>query len=143
QTVGRFSIDRKDKSILQDINPSNNSFQFSLAVDFSDYPDQKSVVNKTSFAITPGFEIVNIQPIPNNNQPKLLDANDWNIVANKGYSHLVTVRSLDPMFQPDFSLTFTNTLPIWVESSNIDDDSNILQSLNQTFGLKYLFAGVQ
>jgi hypothetical protein len=143
QTEGRFVIDRKDKSILKDINPVNNSFQFSLAVDFADYPDQKSVLDKTSFEITPGFEIVNIQAIPKNNQPKLLDGNDWNSVANKGYSHLITVRSQDQMFPSDFSLTFTNALPSWVESSNIDDDSDILQLLDKTFGLKYLFAGIQ
>ncbi len=142
-TKGRFAVNRKDKSIIDHIKLKEPEFQFTLAVDFSNYPDHKTLLNKASYKITPGFEIVNVQKIPENNQPLLVDANDWNTISNKGYSHIVTVRTVEPNFPSDFSLAFINSLPTWIESSNIDDDSNIVEALDKTFGLKYLFAGVQ
>lgn len=140
--MGRFAINRKDKSILESIHTPDGNFQFTLAVNYSDYPDAQTVLNKTSYKITPGFEIVNIQAIPENNQPQLLDANEWNSVSKKGYSHIITVRSVERNFPSDFSISFTNALPNWVELSSVDDDTNIRENIDKTFGLKYLLAGI-
>ncbi|MBP3942855.1 hypothetical protein J5U18_04635 [Sphingobacteriaceae bacterium WQ 2009] len=143
KSIGRFNVNRKDKTILENINAKDSNFQFTIAVDFSNYPDKKTITNKGSYKITPGFEILNIQAIPENNQPELLDKNDWNSISNRNYSHIITIRSVDANFPSDFALSFTNALPAWIGSSNLDDDSNIRLSLDKTFGLKYLFAGIK
>jgi len=66
---GRVSFNRRNNTVIDEILPKNGVFQFAFAVDFSGYPDQKSVLDKSSYKITPGFELIKIEPIPPNNQP--------------------------------------------------------------------------
>ena len=135
---GRVSFNREKNTIIDNIKPQNGIFQFSVAVDFTDNPDQKTVLNKGSYKVTPGFEIVSIQPIPEENQPALIHHNDWNKVSESGYTHVITIKTTEPNFPSDFKLSFINSMPNWIESSNIDDDADIKNNLDKTFGFKFL-----
>ncbi len=139
---GRVSFNRRNNTVIDEILPKNGVFQFAFAVDFSGYPDQKSVLDKSSYKITPGFELIKIEPIPPNNQPTVIHHNDWNKIAKSNFTHVVTVRTTDPNFSSEFSLSFINSLPKWIESSSLDDDADIKNNLEKTFGLKFLIQGI-
>lgn len=140
---GRFSFDRKDQRNIKNINLIDGEFQFSIAVDFKDYPDQNTLLNKSSYTLTPGFQITDIKSIPNNNQPLLINKNDWNKISSKGYSHILIVNTKDVNFPSNFNIEFTNSFPSWVSQSSTDDDTDIIKTMDKTFGLKYLFEGIQ
>lgn len=141
--IGRASFNRENNKIIDAIKSKDGKFQFAVATDLSEYPDKKTVLNKDSYKITPGFELVAIEPIPENNQPTLVQHNDWNKIANAGYTHVITINTNDSNFASDFSLSYINGLPKWVESTSTDDDSDIKNNLDKTFGLKYLIKGIQ
>lgn len=141
--VGRVSFNRENNKTIDAIKLNDGSFQFAIAVDFADYPDKKTVLNLGSYKITPGFELVSIESIPENNQPAIVQHNDWNKIAKAAYTHVITIKATEPNFPSDFSLSFINSLPKWVESSSTDDDSDILNNLDKTFGFRYLIQGIQ
>lgn len=141
--LGKSRFHRRDKATLENVELSNNIFQFSFAADLSDYPDEISLLDKKLYKITPSFELVSIEPIPENNQPTLVKASDWTKIGNKGYSHVFTVKTEINNFPSDFHLAFVSKIPSWVSRHSTDDDTDILKNLDKTFGLKYLVAGVQ
>ncbi len=140
---GRVSFNRDNNTIIDGIKFKDGKFQFAIAVDFKNYPDQTTVLNKNSYKITPGFEIVTIDPIPENNQPAIIQHNDWNKISKSAFTHLITIKTNDSKFPSDFNLSFINSLPNWVESASTDDDSDIKNNMDKTFGFKFLIKGIQ
>ncbi|WDF67684.1 hypothetical protein PQ465_15390 [Sphingobacterium oryzagri] len=141
--LGRSRSHRQDKMTLEQVELVNNVFQFSFVANLSDYPDPDTFLDKGAYEITPGFELVSVRPIPEKNQPALVKGNDWTKISDKGYSHIFTVKTVMKNFPNDFHLAFVNKLPAWVSQYSTDDDSNMQNNKDKTFGLKYLVAGVQ
>ncbi|MBE8712685.1 hypothetical protein [Sphingobacterium hungaricum] len=141
--IGKNRLNKSDNTILEKVVMKNGVFQFAIAVDLSDYPDKTSILNKMAYKISPGFEIVEIKLVPENNQPQIVNPNEWNKISTSGYSHLLIVKNTEKNFSSKFNLSFVNNLPDWVNQSHTDDDTDILNTLDKTFGLKYLITGVK
>ena len=140
---GRISFNKQNNKIIDEIKLVDGKFQFAIAVDFKEYPDQKAFLNKESYKISPDFEIVRVDPIPQNNQPAIVNHNDWNKISNSEYTHIVTVRNIKQNFPSEFSIDFINSVPKWIDASSTEDDSDIKNNLDRTFGLKFLIQGIQ
>lgn len=140
---GRASFNRDNNRVVDAIQMKDGVFQFAIAVDFSGFPDKKTVLNKGSYQVTPGFELVKIEAIPTHNQPAVVKHNDWNKIAKSGYTHVITIKTSDVNFPSEFSLSFMNSLPSWVTAASTEDDTDIKNNMDKTFGLKFLVQGIQ
>lgn len=140
--VGRSVYRSKDPNALKDIEFVDGKFQFSFAVDLSAYPDSKAMGDLQNYAISPGAKLVAAQEIPDNNQPTLMEQNDWQKYKNNGFTHVFTVMVDQKLFPEELKIQYRSLTPAWVASSSNTDDSLIQQTNQQTFGLQNLLKGV-
>lgn len=129
--VGDFRFDRRNKNKLVGVKTDRNGqgFQFTFATDYSALPFSDSYLtsidNYTCSNLN--FSIKTIAEIDNE---KLygLEFTPTHLIA------VGTARS--PLCQLDISLQ--NSVPNWIEETNIDNDSNIVEDTSHTFGFKFL-----
>jgi hypothetical protein len=146
---GRFKPDKgfsgngaikgiKDVSI-NDRNSSN--FIFAVAVDMSSILVEDSyILDKRNYSIkNANYKIKGIYPFTEKN----IKPNSVNMLAkaNAKPTHYIVFESTTPNFT---NLTFTlkKQIPKWVYETNTNDDSNLNQNSNKTFGIKYLIEGI-
>lgn len=132
---GQFIFDSKDKNKLLKIKKnSNGEFQFTFATDFSSLPFSKSYITSTSN-----------YSINNNNNYTITNTFDKTDEILSGLkfapTHLITVQTnKNPYGQIEVSLI--NKVPSWIESTNSNDESDIRNDTEHTFGFEYLTNGI-
>jgi hypothetical protein len=127
---GSFRFDHSDKNKLTEVAKDRNrqDFQFSIAVDYSSLPFPDDYYkNPENYTVSLSeYKIVDIQ-------------NSSGTMPEVQFtpSHLIIVRtSSNPFGNLEVSLDYKT--PIWVEETNIDDDSTITGDTTHTFSFKYL-----
>ncbi len=130
---GSFRFDYSNKNILTDIEKDrNDSFQFSIAVDYLSLPFPNSYYeNKENYVINLSeYNIVEIQR-PSESIPEVPFTP----------SHLITVgTNSNPFGNLEVSLIYKT--PSWIEATTINDDSTIVGDTTHTFGFKYLIDAI-
>ena len=146
---GRYKPDRKDKNngaILGVENVSVNSrnsssFIFSVALDLSNVPIEDSYISdRSNYSIKEGdYKIKAIYKYDKKN----IGPSSINMItkANVLPTHYIVFESTKPNFT-NLTFTLNKQIPQWVYTTSTNDDSNVLQSPNRTFGLKYLIEGI-
>jgi hypothetical protein len=146
---GRFKPDRgfSDNGAIKgiedvSINDRNSSnFIFAVAVDMNSIPVEDSyILDKRNYSIkNANYKIKGIYLFTEKN----IKTNSVNMLAkaNAKPTHYIVFESTTPNFT---NLTFTlkKQIPQWVYETNTNDDSNVSQNSNNTFGIKYLIEGI-
>ena len=100
--------------------------------------DKSYLLSKNNYK-SDGFEIVSVEKLDQN---KLLP-NEWKRLESTPVTHIITVATSDQTLLRDMELELLNSIPEWVEQSSSNDDRQITNELNKTFGLSYLVQGVR
>ncbi|TDE04277.1 hypothetical protein [Flavobacterium sandaracinum] len=146
---GRFKPDKDfsgDGSIkgIEDVkinDRNSSSLIFTVAVDMSSIPVEYSYIEDyRNYSIkNANYKIKGIHPFTEKN----IQPNSLNMLAKASANptHYIVFESTAPNFT---NLTFTlkKQIPSWVYETNTNDDSNLTQNSNKTFGIKYLIEGI-
>jgi hypothetical protein len=126
-----------NKLVLNDADVNNKrEFAFSLAFDFSKVPyNDEYFRNKDVYTIDNGYEVLGIT-----------SSTDIKPIAKVGldlnkFKHVVTFLKTGPPWGT-MEVVVKNIIPNWIEDTNTDDDSIIIDNISQTFGFKYLIDGI-
>ena len=142
--IGTFKIAKEDRgkstiNSIQDITFSKGKFQFALALDLSQILVDKSYLLSSNNYKAEGYEIVSVEPVDQNN----LLPNEWKRLESSPATHIITVATSDKTLLRDMELELLNSIPEWVEQSSSNDDRQLTNELNKTFGLSYLVQGIR
>jgi hypothetical protein len=126
--IGNFKFS-KGKLILNKIEPLNKTLQFSVKLDFNNYPyDESFLCDKGNYYTNNGFEISSV-------------VKD----TTQGFTHLVTMKTqnYDPKVK-QVKFGFAYACPKWITDTHTDEDGEPMDSTqqHQTFGLKHLLNGI-
>lgn len=132
--LGQFKFNRGNRSSIKDAQTDrNNVFQFSIAADLSSVPLSASeLMNIDNYEVSSNFELVDIKP---HKSDMLLGISEFKP------SHVITMRSENP--QGVLNIKLLNNRPGWINSTHTDDDTNVANQPNQTWGLQYLISGIE
>jgi hypothetical protein len=126
-----------DKLVLNDADVnSKREFAFSLAFDFSKSPyNDEYFRNMDVYANDKGYMVTEIS-----------SSSDMQPVAQVGldikkFKHVVTFSKKGPPWGT-MEVIVKNIIPKWIEDTNTDDDSIIIDNTSQTFGFEYLIDGI-
>jgi hypothetical protein len=126
-----------DKLVLNDADVnSKREFAFSLAFNFSKVPyNDEYFRNNDVYANDKGYAVTEI-----------ISSKDLKPVAKVGldtekFKHVVTFSKTGPPWGT-MQVLVKNIVPNWIEDTNTDDDSIIIDNTSQTFGFKYLIDGI-
>lgn len=132
-SIGTFKFDYGvDNSLLNAKSDEYGKvFQFSIAVDYSSLPYAESyLTSPDNYSVNNYYKIVSI---------KRPDKKIHSVSFTP--THLITLQTnKNPRGQLVVSLR--NTIPTWIETSDIDSDANIITDTLHTYGLKYLTDGI-
>lgn len=121
---------------LEDVDFRKGKFQFSVAVDLSRVPVDKSyLLNKDNYKVN-GFDIKSIEEIR-----KVSLQNRDKRMAGKS-THIITLQTDKRESITGITIKLPHKMPKWVKTSNTNYDKNILNYLDKTFGIEYLIKGV-
>jgi hypothetical protein len=133
--VGDFKFDKRDKNKLVNIKADRHGqgFQFTVAVDYSEFPFSESYLTSSS-----NYSC-------NNSNYSIRDVSIIGKIKLYGLdfepTHLITVGTeRSPHCQLEISLQ--NNIPNWIETTNIDDESSIIGDITHTYGFKFLTNGI-
>ena len=135
QSIGNFRFDKNDKNKLTNVESDRRGrgFQFVIASDFSGLPFSDSYLTtiENYSCSNNNFSITKVSTIG--------DTKLWGLDFNP--THLIYVATnKNPVCQLDVSLL--NTVPDWIESTNINDEENIFGDTLHTFGFKFLMNAI-
>jgi hypothetical protein len=126
-----------DKLALNDVDVNNKrEFAFSLAFDFSKVPYNEGYFkNNDVYENNQGYTVTEVSA-----------SADLKPVAKVGldtekFKHVVTFSKTGPPWGI-MEVVIKNRIPNWIEKTNTDDDSIIIDNTTQTFGFKYLIDGI-
>lgn len=146
ENKGKFRRDRDSEDgicSIKDIKPDRNSgkIQFALAVNLKNVlADKDYLLDKNNYRIESedGVKIINIREInqneiTQNNTETLSKASHFIIIGMDKFTHKQTIH-----------VKLLNKMPMWIENSSCDDDTNGSSSYfsTTTFGLKYMMKGI-
>ncbi|MBP4141975.1 hypothetical protein J3S90_09185 [Flavobacterium sp. P4023] len=146
---GRFKPDRdfSDNGAIKGIEDvsitdrNSSNLIFSVAVDMSSIPVEESYIrDKDNYSIkNANYKIKGIYPFTE----KGIKPNSVNMLAkaNAKPTHYIVFESTTPNFT-NLNFTLKKQIPSWVYETNSNDDSNLSQNSNKTFGIKYLIEGI-
>lgn len=143
--VGSSRVDRestKDNIVLNQVKMNNGVFQFTIAVDFSEVPDQKTVINPTNYNVIGDFKIKTITPRTDGFINDNFSSGVANKVKQSKATHFITVESTQSNFDKKLAIQLTNKKPNWVINSSTENDSNISSNALTTFGFNYFVDGI-
>ena len=128
---------------IKDVSPDENSgdLRLALAVDLSGmFIDDHYLTDPSHYKVSSDDHIVirEIKKISSRD----VKPNERRYLGSA--THLFILEMKQVSHDQDVSIQLDNRLPGWVESSSIDDDTNLTKSnfSNTTFGLKYLLQGI-
>lgn len=134
-TIGSFRTERNSKNVLSDVKKNRNTkeFQFSIAVDFSDIPLSESyLISRKNYDISnTDYDIVSLEKA---NGIKLFN-------LNIKPTHIITLRTNKSPYG-DLELSLLNSLPNWIDETNINNEDDIVGDERHTFGFKFLVNGI-
>ncbi len=135
--IGRFKMHGSQGNYtLEDVDFRNGKFQFSVAVDLSCIPVDKSyLLDKDNYKIK-GFDIKSIEEMS-----KVSLQNRDKRMAGKA-THIITLQTDKRESITNITIRLPHKMPKWVKKSNTNYDKNILNYLDKTFGIEYLVKGV-
>lgn len=143
--IGNFKISRKstkDDIILDDIKLENGVFKFTIAVDFSELPDQKIVLNSSNYNVIGDFKIASIQKRTDDFINTNFSSGAINKVKQSKATHFIIIESTQPNFDKKLAVQLTNKKPSWISNSSTENDINISNSSLTTFGFNYFVDGI-
>ena len=133
---GNFKFNSGNKNILENVESDSHTkeFKFSVAVDYSSLPFSDSYLHATTnYEIDHNFKILSI---------KNYDPDKKKIFGLKlEPTHIITIQTNNSPFG-DLHISLKNTIPNWIDQTNMDNDSNITGNTSQTIGFKYLTKGI-
>ena len=146
---GKFQPDKdenKSGSITSiksvSINERNSSkFAFTVAIDMSAIPVEESyILDKNNYTVKDAnYQIESITPFTKKGvRPSSLL---MLTKINAKPTHLIVFQSTTPNFTT-LHFLLKKQIPKWVYETSTNDDSDIYQSENKTFGIKYLIEGI-
>lgn len=144
---GRFKPQRNRNSGnyihgIEDIKLNNRSgqpFAFAVAVDMKNVPVENDyLLNPYNYVLSNQNFIV--KEIVKVDQEKI-NPSDWVKISNENPTHIIVLEATGTAFN-NITIALKKQAPQWIEQSNIIDDSNILENLDKTFGIKYLIRGI-
>ncbi|MDP2455139.1 MULTISPECIES: hypothetical protein [unclassified Kaistella] len=143
EAVGRIKVDKTDPNKMEITKLVNNETQFSIAVDLSKYPDQSKLLDISNYKISQGYKIDKIEKINPANNPSKINAADWVTLKASPATHYIVIKNVGFPLKNDLILSLENKEPDWINRSSIDNDTNINQNLDKTFGINYLVNGIR
>lgn len=143
--IGSSRIDRestKDNIVLNQVKMDNGVFQFTIAVDFSEVPDQKIILDQSNYNIVGDFKINSIVPRTDGFINENFSSGVANKVKQSKSTHFITIQSTQSNFDKKLAIQLTNKKPNWVINSSTENDSTISSSALTTFGFNYFIDGI-
>ena len=139
---GTFKKTDKSSKVIRSINSIKYNidgvFQFAIAIDLSHVPVDKSyLINPKNYSAD-GFIVESIKTV----DISAISDKDFHTIENTTATHIITISTSKDITSRDLNLELSNKIPFWVEDSHSNDDSDIKNQLNKTFGLLYLVIGV-
>ena len=133
--IGSFRFSPTNPTTLTRVRSNNNSvFQFSVAVDFSSIPVTKEyLMNIENYTVNNNYRLERIETISSG---MILGA-----LGDVNPTHLLTLRTTSSP-SGNLEIQLLNQTPDWIVNSHIDDDSDILNNTDKTFGFEYLTNGI-
>lgn len=130
--IGSFKFDSKNKNLLLDAKPApSGQFQFTVAVDFSSLPfSEQYLTSPSNYTVNSNYIIVSIK-----RPSSAIHGPPFNT------SHLITLSTKTNPYG-FLNLSLKNIVPPWIASTNSDNESNINNDIQHTFGLKILTDGI-
>ncbi len=135
EKLGKFRFSRGSRKKLSEVEKDRmgRGFQFSIAVDYSSIPFsdeyKSSVVN---YECSTNFEVSKIQKF---------DTAQLYVIKEIMPTHLISVMtSNNPLGKLQVNLK--NSIPVWISQTNSEDELNISQDSEHTFGFKKLIKGI-
>jgi len=129
--LGNFKFDRSVKNKLNDVKPDRNGqgFQFSFATNFSSLPYSDSYFETTDnySCSDDNYTVTSVTKI----KKKVYEITEFTP------THLITVFTQKSPYCK-LKVSLKNVVPIWIDNTNSDDESNIESNTTQTFGFKFL-----
>lgn len=143
--IGKSKTSRKstnDNIILDNVKMDDGDFAFTIAVDFSELPDQNIIDNVANYTVVGDFKISSI----NKRTDTFINENFSSGVANKvkqsPATHFIVLESTRPNFDKKLSLQLTNKKPNWILNSSTENDKEISGNKLTTFGFNYFVDGI-
>jgi len=140
--IGKFKPAEKGKKEITSINDleyDNKKIQFALAIDLSNIKVEESyLMDKNNYKVNDGFTVESVDKVDINN----MENYDFTKISTTKATHYVTISLNQDYAIQDLQLELMNKIPKWVAESNSDDDQDIKNQLDKTFGLTYLIGGV-
>lgn len=132
--LGRFKFDKKVKNKLVDARPDREgNFRFSIAIDFSSIPTDNDYLQLIdNYSCDGNFKITGIEP----SAKKIFEVNDFKP------THLITL-STDKSPIGTLEIKLKNVTPLWIASTNVDDEDEIQGDTSHTYGFKFLTEAIR
>lgn len=136
--IGNFRLSDGTKGPINEATVSKsdekkNSFGFEVAVDFSKYPqDAKYFTDPANYRLSSSNYTLTVELINEGDQ------------TTQGFTHKLKLETKE-LRDETLKIEVIGKLPMWVENSSSNDDTNIgtdKGEMNKTFGLKQLIEGV-
>lgn len=143
--IGKSKTSREstnDNIILDDISMDNGTFSFTVAVDFSDLPDQNIINNVSNYTVVGDFKIASINKRTDTFINDTFSSGVANKVKQTNATHFITLESTLPNFDKILSVQLTNKKPNWIINSSTEDDKVISNESLTTFGFNYFVDGI-
>lgn len=125
-----------------DVDGSTKTLKVAVAVDLSKMPAEDSyMLNAENWLVKSDkddpFTVASVEAI----SPSVIHNNDKRFLGTATHLLVLETNKLTPGVQ-HLDVALKKELPVWVSSASVDDDTNVLNQLDKTFGLKYLIEGV-
>lgn len=123
---------------------TRGQFGFAVAIDLSNIPlPDQHLIDKNNFKVgSDEYYIDEIIKISGTIKEKTLKS--INYIENKTgkkYTHIIVLKTNSRHIQ-SFDIELHNILPEWIELTGVDDDTNIKDETNTTFGFDRLSKGI-
>lgn len=151
---GRFKPDRNVSTIsyihgIEDINLNNRGsgcstgkedlLSFAVAVNFTEIQtEEEYIINPKNYSvISNNFTIDTIFPIDKKN----INPSDWNKIVNSKPTHIIILTAKTKSVS-DVTFVLKKQMPLWIENSNTENDTDKNNLNSKTFGLMYWIRGI-
>ncbi|KAA6307947.1 hypothetical protein EZS27_040380 [termite gut metagenome] len=118
---------------------NNNPFTFAIAIDMKTVPVKEDyLLNPSNYMFgNNNFRVKQIVAVDKNQT----NPSDWLRISSGNPTHIIIVEATGKAIS-NVSLALKKQIPQWVYDTNTEDDTNIRNGLDKTFGVKYLIEGI-
>lgn len=132
--IGDFRPSLEDQSRLEDVETDRDGiFQFSVGVDYSEIPlSDKYLQNAYHYEISDNFRLEGVQKV---------NGSIFHSITEIEPTHLLTLRA-NSIPIGEVTIRLKNESPEWIKESHNENDVDIVDDSQTTFGLFYLLNGI-